>query len=118
MGVRSVCLGLSQLRLIRFCHGRWGRDRGNIAVWWVILRSVSGHLSFPSASTVFPKLAPSPPMLGMSTVKPRAGPLRDLEDLVALLDHLSGTSSTLAANRATRRRFPASPMHPVISMVR
>jgi predicted phosphodiesterase len=54
--VRSVCLGLSQSRLIRFCPGIWARDRGNIATWWVIPRSVSGHLSFPSALTVFPKL--------------------------------------------------------------
>ena len=32
-GVRSVCLGLSRSPLIRFCHGIWARDHGNIAIW-------------------------------------------------------------------------------------
>jgi predicted MPP superfamily phosphohydrolase len=54
-GGHSACLGLSQSLLIRFCHGTWARDRENIAIRWVIPRSVSGHLSFPSALTVFPK---------------------------------------------------------------
>src|SRR5262249_30043857 len=30
---------------------------------------------------------------------------------------VGGTSSTLAANRATRRRFPRSPTHPAVSVV-
>src|SRR5262245_51423974 len=56
MEVRSVCLGQSRSPLIRFCHGIWARDHGNIAIWWAIPRSVSEHLSFPSASIVFQKL--------------------------------------------------------------
>src|SRR6516162_8779063 len=55
MGVRSVCLGLPQSLLIRFCHGIWVRDLGSIARWWAIPRSVSEHLSFPSALIVFQK---------------------------------------------------------------
>src|SRR6516162_6706562 len=56
MGVRSVCLDLSQSLSIQFCHGIWARDRGNIARWWGIPRSVLGHLSFPSALIVFREL--------------------------------------------------------------
>ena len=56
MGVRSVCLGQSRSLLIRFCHGIWARDHGNIAIWWAIPRSVSEHPSFPSALIVFRKL--------------------------------------------------------------
>src|SRR5215469_18913600 len=55
MEVRSVCLGLPQSLLIRFCHGIWVRDLGSIAIWWAIPRSVSEHLSFPSALIVFQK---------------------------------------------------------------
>jgi hypothetical protein len=56
MGVRSVCLGQSRSPLIRFCHGIWARDHGNIAIWWAIPQSVSEHPSFPSALIVFQKL--------------------------------------------------------------
>jgi acid stress chaperone HdeB len=56
MEVRSVCPGPSQSLLIRFCHGIWAREHGNIAIWWAIPRSVSEHLSFPSALIVFQKL--------------------------------------------------------------
>jgi hypothetical protein len=56
MEVRSVCPGPSQSLLIRFCHGIWARDHGNIAIWWAIPRSVSEHLLFPSALIVFQKL--------------------------------------------------------------
>src|SRR6516162_10011439 len=56
MEVRSVCLALSPSLLIRFCHGIWAREHGNIATWWVIPRSVSEHLSFPSELIVFRKL--------------------------------------------------------------
>src|SRR6516225_1744036 len=56
MEVRSVCLGLPQSLLTRFCHGIWVRDLGSIARWWAIPRSVSEHLLFPSALIVFQKL--------------------------------------------------------------
>jgi predicted MPP superfamily phosphohydrolase len=49
----QICrLDRSRSLFLRSCHGIWARDRGNTAIWWVIPRSASEHLLFPSESIV------------------------------------------------------------------